>query len=139
MTDTIEARAFAPKDAAVSVLAQVRDLIDKHPDLALTIREQVTEHVRNADYPALVPVQITDDGETYAGVRCPWCSTDVENAEALGALDENDRITTTGADWFDHDHQRIEFNYDGSGQFDGLCYVCTYCDRPVSLPDGWTE
>ncbi|WIB72627.1 hypothetical protein [Curtobacterium sp. MCBD17_026] len=139
MTDTIEPQTPAPENAAVPVLAQVRALIDSHPDLALTIRETITEYVRDADYPGLVPVQITDDGETYAGVRCPWCGTDVENAEALAALDEGDRTTETGAEWFDHDHRRVEFDYSSHADYHGLCYVCTACDRPVSLPAGWTE
>ena len=139
MTGTIERQPVAPKDAQRDVLIPVRDLIDKHPDLALTIRETVTQYVRDAEYPALVPVQITDDGETYAGVRCPWCGIDVENSEHLDVLDENDRSTTISADEFDHDHRTVSPDDDDRGQFDGLCDVCTGCDRPVSLPTTWTE
>ncbi|MFJ7289673.1 hypothetical protein ACIQUC_15285 [Curtobacterium sp. NPDC098951] len=84
-------------------------------------------------------LQITDDGETYAGVHCPWCGIDVENSEHLDVLDENDRSTTISADEFDHDHRTVSPDYDGRGQFDGLCCVCTGCDRPVSLPAAWTE
>jgi len=111
----------------------------EHPDLALTIRAAIDQCVREGDYPPLIPVQITDDGETYAGVRCPWCAADVENGESLGVLDTSDRTTIVSPDEFDHDHRTISPVYDDHGEFDGLCYVHLDCGNPVALPTGWTE
>lgn len=140
-TTTIPTAAPTPVDEATAepLLEQVRQLLTQHPDLALRFRDRVTSIVRNTEYPALVVEEITDDGETYDGMRCPWCGTDVANADELVALDENDRITTFAADDFDWERHSVTTIYDGIGQFDGLAYVHIECYRPVSLPDGWTE
>lgn len=82
MSDSIELVPTALIGAESSTLAPVLRLIDAHPDLALAIRAAVELRLREADLPPLVPVQITDDGETYAGVRCPWCGTDARTAKA---------------------------------------------------------
>ena len=137
MTTTVP--TVAPKGAEQPLLDQVRAFIAEHPDLALRVRDMVTTYVRDAEYPALQVEQITDDGETYDGMRCPWCHVDVANADELVALDENDRVTTFTADDFDWDRHSISTTYDGHGQFDGLDYVHLECYRPVALPEGWRE
>jgi hypothetical protein len=114
-------------------------LLAAFPGIALTFRDQVTAIVRDTSHPPLRVEQITDDGETYQGMRCPWCGTDIANAEELAALDENDRVTTLTADDFDWERHCIETVYDQSGEFTGLAYVHVESDRPVSLPDAWTE
>lgn len=139
MSDTIEQVTTALIGAEATLLAPVLRLIDAHPDLALSIRAAIEQRLREADLPPLVSVQITDDGETYAGVRCPWCGTDVENSESLAVLDTSDRLTTIAADEFDHDHRNISPNYDSREDYDGLCYVHEECGHPVALPTGWTE
>lgn len=141
MTTTHTTPTAVPADEATAepLLDQVRQLLAKHPDLALRVRDRVTTLVRDTEYPCLVVEQITDDGETYEGMRCPWCGTDVANADELVALDENDRITTFTADDFDWEHHSVSTIYDQPGEFDGLAYVHIECYRPVSLPNGWTE
>ena len=139
MSDTIEQVPTALIGAEATLLAPVLRLIDAHPDLALSIRAAIEQRLREADLPPLVPVQITDDGETYAGVRCPWCGTDVENSESLAVLDTSDRLTTIAANEFDHDHRNISPDYDSREDYDGLCYVHEGCGHPVALPTGWTE
>lgn len=139
MSDNIEPVPMALIGSEVSVLAPVLRLIDQHPDLALTIRAAIDQRIREADCPPLIPVQITDDGETHAGVRCPWCKSDVENSESLGVLDTSDRTTIVAADEFDHEHRTISPVYDERSDYDGLCYVHEECGNPVALPTGWTE
>lgn len=139
MSDSIELVPTALIGRESSLLAPVLRLIDAHPDLALAIRDAVELRLREAALPPLVPVQITDDGETYAGVRCPWCGADVENSESLAVLDTSDRLTTLAPDEFDHDHRTISPVYDERTDYDGLCYVHEGCGHPVALPTGWTE
>lgn len=139
MSDSIELVPTALIGAESSTLAPVLRLIDAHPDLALAIRDAVELRLREADLPPLIPVQITDDGETYAGVRCPWCGADVENSESLAVFDTSDRLTTLAPDEFDHDHRTISPVYDERTDYDGLCYVHEGCGHPVALPTGWKE
>jgi len=139
MSDTIEAVPTALIGAESSTLAPVLRLIDQHPDLALAIRSAIDQRIRETACPPLIPVQITDDGETYAGIRCPWCGADVENSETLGVLDTSDRTTIVAADEFDHEHRSISPVYDERSDYDGLCYVHEGCGNPVALPTGWTE
>lgn len=139
MSDSIELVPTALIGGESSLLAPVLRLIDAHPDLALAIRAAVELRLREAVLPPLFPVQITDDGETYAGVRCPWCGADVENSESLAVLDTSDRLTTLAPDEFDHDHRTISPVYDERTDYDGLCYVHEGCGHPVALPTGWTE
>lgn len=134
------ARFTLHDDAAVlPLLDTVREFFTEYPDLAVRFRDGVTNLVRNTEYPSLIVEAVTDDGETYEGMRCPWCGTDVANAEELAAVDENDRHTRFSVDEFDWERRTITTVYDDSGEFDGITYLHLDCYRPVSLPDDWRE
>lgn len=92
------------------------------------------------EFPALAEAEVTDDGETYQALRCPWCGAVLTGEEDIAAVDQAERWTRS--DWIgDEDFQRhqLPISFDDRGEFgDTLYYKTECCEKPVSLPEGWT-
>ncbi len=124
-----------------AILDAAEALIAEHPDAAPLLRQAMTHLTEAAQYPELLPVEVEDDGEMFAGVRCPWCDELVseDEDEGLVVVDQGDRWTPVTPDEYDHERQSISVDYEGHADYEGLHYLHGACSQPVRLPEGWHE
>lgn len=121
------------------LLDTLSDFADTYPDAVPLLLDAVAGLVRTTTYPALNAETVHDDGETFEGVRCPWCDELVSEDGTLIVVDQAVRWTRVDADEFDHERRNIEPDYGHHGDYEGLHYMHEACGKPVDLPEGWTE
>lgn len=108
------------------------------PDVLIRKWEALADEIRAAEFPRLVVEEVTDDGETFVGLRCPRCGT-LADYDNLAAVDQSVRwnyADTPDDDSFDH--ERLFFSQ-GDGEYSETLYYLHNDDHAVSLPEGWTE
>lgn len=113
--------------------------IDIHPiDTMIERYEALAAEITATVAPRLVVEEVTDDGETYMGLRCPRCGT-LADEDNLAAVDQSTRWNYADApDDDSFDHQRLTFNGADDEHGETLYYLHND-SHAVSLPDGWTE
>ncbi len=126
-------------DDFVAVVASLDALIAKHPEAAAMLATVAEHRARITTYPALIEVEVEDDGETYDSLRCPWCDNTVTDDETLILVDVAERWTRISSDEFDMERHNIEPDFSGHGDYESLYYMHETCGRPVDLPEGWNE
>lgn len=130
----------SPSDPSfVAVVAAIDALIADYPGAAPLLHDVAAHRARTTTYPALTAENVTDDGETFPAVRCPWCDQIVSEGEELIVVDEAERWTRVDGNEYDHDRHTIDPAYDGYGDYETLHYMHEACGNPVDLPEGWTE
>lgn len=101
---------------------------------------ELAKEIEQHQFPAAIVGETTDDGETFAVIRCPHCSAILSEGEALVVIDWSTRLTESDPIYDTHFEQsRVPFSYDENGHFDTLHYQCQNCENAISLPEGWTE
>lgn len=92
-------------------------------------------------FPALIEAAVTDDGETYRALRCPWCDSLITGDADLAAVDYAERLSYSNLIGdAEFDRSSVSFDYSGDADFgDTLYYQTECCDNPVALPEGWRE
>lgn len=105
-----------------------------------TAEQELRESASN---PVLVAVKMTDeDGEGFTRITCPGCGrTDDWRGENiydtdLVVVDASERWTRPHRLTVDGD---LRVTYDGTEDYNGVCYLMICCHTPVDLPDDWTE
>lgn len=96
-----------------------------NPAEAISLLSTLEAFVRDFEFPSLI---VDEDGD----LRSPY---DGEPTTVI-ALDSSLRYTE--ASEIDLDAREAAFWYDGSADYEGVCYTDGLY-RPVRLPDGWTE
>lgn len=129
---TPEPKVSAMQKALNQVPDKADALIARNPEAALALFMALGDKLRDAKFKPLKLVTVRDDGETYRGVRCPHCSTLVDE-DSLAAVEWT--TYRTNADDIDADGGSITIrrSYDDQGGYDPLMFVVDCCDRPVSL------
>jgi len=148
MTTTSAPTADAVRDA-FSQLA----LAD--PEAARTLFQQFEGIVRAAKYPQLIVETRNDPDEceghesvagqhmgesTYCDGACNPVKVllDPYTLKETGVIAEDIAIRWTYDEEPDVEDSVVQFDYYG-GDFEDLAYLSTATERPVRLPDGWTE
>jgi hypothetical protein len=115
--------------------------VSKFPEAeaAVAAWEQAETTIRSFLFPALIEAKITDDGETYDALRCPWCDAVITGDNDVSAVDMAERWNaSTEIDDEDFQHKQLPFYFDADSEFgDTLYYRTGCCEKPVDLPDGW--
>ena len=129
---TPEPKVSAMQKALNQVPDKADALIARNPEAALALFMALGEKLREAKFKPLKLVTVRDDGEVYRGVRCPHCSTLVEE-DSITAVEWTTYRTT--ADDLDADDGSITMrrSYDDPGVYEPLFFTTDCCDRPVSL------
>lgn len=103
--------------------------------------ENIAAQLREAPFPRLRVVQVNDDGEKYAALRCPRCGYIVDDG-SLKAVDSSTRWNSiVELDESDFDHRRVWFTQ-GDADYDSTLYYFHDSDgdqHAVRLPSGWSE
>lgn len=105
-------------------------------EAALALVNALLSTLPGVEYPRI----IAEGFEWY----CPHCEANVADEGGITAVDYSIRWTESGAFTLAEEpdehgaeyFNEVEFNYDGSSDYDGLHYMCSTCQRPVSLPEG---
>lgn len=116
--------------------ALANKLLNETPTDALELALYLMGSISQCAFPELVECAITDDGETYAGVRCPHCEHEL-SGEDINVVDWGTR--ETGSSDISADERWVSMYYDDPVDAETLHYKCSYCDKPINLPTGWEE
>lgn len=101
---------------------------------------ELAKEIEQHQFPAAIVGETTDDGETFAVIRCPHCSAILSEGETLAVVDWSTRLCEADPIYdTDFDRRTVTFEYGDRGQFDTLHYQCNGCENAISLPEGWTE
>jgi len=143
----------------ITTIDSVRDAFTRlaatDPDAAHTLFQEFEGIVRAAEYPQLI-VETRNDPDACEGhestdgahmgesVTCDGACNptkvllDPYTSEETGVIAVDIATRWTYDEDPDVEDGIVQFEYDG-GDFDGLVYLSTATERPVRLPDGWTE
>ena len=96
------------------------------------------DRIRAIEFPALYLDAVTDDGETFVGLRCPRCGQLVDD-DSLTAVDMDLRHAEMDGDvWTAIDEQTFTFSAE-RGDYESTIYYRHNDDHAVALPEGWGE
>ena len=110
--------------------------IDATPEGALNLFNALGSLMSHAKFPEIIVESVTDDGETYLGARCPHCKM-LFAEDTLIAVDWGTRWSYSGEVNADEKYHLMD--YGDAIEAGALHYQCGNCDRPITLPQGWTE
>jgi hypothetical protein len=121
------------------VRGKVREMLavtDEDPALALALFHALGGKMSALEFPRAYVEPITDDGETYEGLRCPWCSVEIAD-DGLTIVDW--ATTCSSSSDVNAPEAYHAVDYDHEPEMETLHYQCEACTNPISLPEGWTE
>lgn len=109
-------------DAIIERLAAVKAQYDAYAWPALTV----------------TIVDRDEDGAPIDGLLCPWCGVALMPGGGLHAVEHAERWSYV-RESTDYSLEQIDLSNDDRGDFETKYFTHDRCDKPVRLPEGWTE
>jgi hypothetical protein len=104
----------------------------------IALHDEILARIEAHQFPELVEEDVTDDRETYRGLRCPVCGNLVDGGESLYAVEIGHRSTRAEVST---DLKGVGLSGKG-GDFSTLYYWHSQSAQgghAVSLPSDWDE